>query len=99
MARKINSNLIMLFIILLAALSCGPSGEEKSDKVLYLDPGQPVEERVADLLGRMTIEEKIGQMNQYLAPRYAKASEPADFSGRDLEGLDLSLHDERAYNH
>ena len=89
MARKINSNLILLFILLLAAFSCGPSGTEKSDKVLYLDPGQPVEERVADLLGRMTLEEKIGQMNQYLAPRYAKASEPADFSGR----LDKLLKD------
>jgi beta-glucosidase len=30
----------------------------------YLDPGQPVETRVKDLLGRMTLEEKIGQMVQ-----------------------------------
>ena len=28
----------------------------------YLDPSLPVEERVADLLDRMTIEEKIGQL-------------------------------------
>ena len=31
----------------------------------YKDPGRPVEERVEDLLRRMTLEEKIGQMCQY----------------------------------
>jgi beta-glucosidase len=30
----------------------------------YLDPGQPVESRVKDLLARMTLDEKIGQMVQ-----------------------------------
>src|SRR5689334_472798 len=30
----------------------------------YLDPSAPVELRVRDLLGRMTIEEKAGQMTQ-----------------------------------
>ena len=31
---------------------------------LYLDPSQPVEARVEDLLARMTLDEKIGQMTQ-----------------------------------
>ncbi|XP_047092558.1 beta-glucosidase BoGH3B-like [Lolium rigidum] len=31
---------------------------------LYKDPAQPVEARVTDLLGRMTLAEKIGQMTQ-----------------------------------
>jgi len=30
----------------------------------YKDPNQPVEVRVDDLLSRMTLEEKIGQMTQ-----------------------------------
>jgi beta-glucosidase len=30
----------------------------------YLDPARPVEERIADLLGRMTLDEKVGQMLQ-----------------------------------
>ncbi|MDH5703236.1 MAG: hypothetical protein OEY99_03400, partial [Aigarchaeota archaeon] len=34
-------------------------------KPLYKDPSQCVETRVEDLLGRMTLEEKIGQMCQY----------------------------------
>ena len=33
------------------------------DKPLYLDSSQPVEKRVEDLLARMTLEEKVGQMN------------------------------------
>lgn len=31
---------------------------------VYKDPNAPVEERVKDLLSRMTLEEKIGQMTQ-----------------------------------
>ena len=31
---------------------------------IYRDPQQPIEARVADLLGRMTLEEKVGQMMQ-----------------------------------
>nr|1EX1_A Chain A, PROTEIN (BETA-D-GLUCAN EXOHYDROLASE ISOENZYME EXO1) [Hordeum vulgare]1IEQ_A Chain A, BETA-D-GLUCAN GLUCOHYDROLASE ISOENZYME EXO1 [Hordeum vulgare]1IEV_A Chain A, BETA-D-GLUCAN GLUCOHYDROLASE ISOENZYME EXO1 [Hordeum vulgare]1IEW_A Chain A, BETA-D-GLUCAN GLUCOHYDROLASE ISOENZYME EXO1 [Hordeum vulgare]1IEX_A Chain A, BETA-D-GLUCAN GLUCOHYDROLASE ISOENZYME EXO1 [Hordeum vulgare]1J8V_A Chain A, Beta-D-glucan glucohydrolase isoenzyme EXO1 [Hordeum vulgare]3WLH_A Chain A, Beta-D-glucan e len=34
------------------------------DYVLYKDATKPVEDRVADLLGRMTLAEKIGQMTQ-----------------------------------
>ncbi|GAA3631653.1 exo-beta-d-1,3/1,6-glucosidase [Microlunatus ginsengisoli] len=35
-----------------------------SDDAPYLDPNAPVEDRVADLLGRMTLPEKVGQMLQ-----------------------------------
>ena len=31
---------------------------------LYKDPKAPIEQRAEDLLSRMTIEEKVGQMNQ-----------------------------------
>jgi beta-glucosidase len=34
----------------------------RADKPLYKDASQPVEARVDDLLGRMTLEEKIGQL-------------------------------------
>ena len=46
-------------------LSQGP------EKPRYLDPSQPVERRIEDLLARMTLKEKVGQMNMpcvYLAP-------------------------------
>ena len=46
-------------------LSCSLFASPKQDKPLYKDASRPVEERVEDLLGRMTREEKILQLNQY----------------------------------
>ncbi|GGZ86031.1 glycoside hydrolase family 3 N-terminal domain-containing protein [Algibacter mikhailovii] len=34
------------------------------ENALYKDPSQPVEKRVKDLIGRMTLEEKVAQMHQ-----------------------------------
>lgn len=50
--------------LLLAALTAspGPAGTEP-ERPLYKDAAQPMEKRVDDLLSRMTLEEKIGQMN------------------------------------
>lgn len=45
--------------LLLASCGSGSGGD-----LLYKDPSQPVEKRVDDLLGRMTLDEKIGQLNQ-----------------------------------
>jgi beta-glucosidase len=44
--------------------------------VIYTDPSQPVEARVEDLLKRMTLEEKIGQMTQ--VEKYAIENNPDD---------------------
>ncbi len=42
---------------------------------LYQNPKATVEERVNDLLSRMTLEEKIGQMNQFVGIEHIKAAE------------------------
>lgn len=68
--------LIPLFLLLSFLLSaCGEgtvtpvatteaeAGEDLGP-IIYTDPSQPVEARVEDLLKRMTLDEKIGQMTQ-----------------------------------
>lgn len=47
--------LLSLVIIFCALVSC-------SDKEVYKDPEAPIEKRVDDLLGRMTVNEKVGQL-------------------------------------
>jgi beta-glucosidase len=43
------------------AMSCGTLAAQATD-LPYRNPGLPVEQRVTDLLGRMTLDEKLGQM-------------------------------------
>ncbi|WP_456845468.1 glycoside hydrolase family 3 N-terminal domain-containing protein [Cellulomonas sp. P5_C6] len=54
----------LLPVVLLLALVPGPvaTGAAAADPPPYKDPTRPVSVRVADLLGRMTLDEKIGQM-------------------------------------
>ena len=42
----------------------------------YKNPNLPAEERITDLLGRMTLEEKVMQLNQYTCLLYT--SDAAD---------------------
>jgi beta-glucosidase len=60
-----------------AALAAGPAAAPAAQAAMlpYEDPQLPVPQRVADLLGRMTLAEKIGQMTQ--AERGAVSGDPA----------------------
>ena len=49
--------LTIFAVAILAAVSCC--------KVDYKDPNAPIEKRVESLLSQMTLEEKVGQMNQF----------------------------------
>ena len=40
-----------------------PFSQTSSDRPIYLDASQPISRRVEDLLGRMTLKEKVGQLN------------------------------------
>jgi beta-glucosidase len=53
-------------VLLLAAVSLSAvvtRTQETGQRPLYLDPGQPIEARVEDLLSRMTLEEKVAMVH------------------------------------
>ena len=58
-------------LVLAAMTSC----VNNSDSPLYKDPSQPVNKRVKDLISRMTLEEKVGQMNQFVGLEHIKSNE------------------------
>lgn len=54
-----------------------------SQTPLYKDATQPVEKRVEDLMNRMTLEEKVAQMCQYVGPEHIRENQ-ARFKGRGV---------------
>ena len=71
---------ILLFISVLAlAVSCC--------KVDYKDPTSPIEKRVESLLSQMTLEEKVGQMNQFCGVRHVEQRDKkAQADNQDAQG-------------
>jgi beta-glucosidase len=65
---------------LLALAITGPLDRADGAGEVYQDPTQPVAARVADLLGRMTLDEKLGQMTQ---------AERADVTTTDIAAYGL----------
>jgi beta-glucosidase len=56
--------LILTFICITVSVSAQSTEEPGTEAPLYLDTSAPIEDRVDDLLSRMTLEEKVGQMTQ-----------------------------------
>ncbi|TKV91344.1 hypothetical protein SEVIR_9G090200v4 [Setaria viridis] len=61
MARSPAATAVACLLVAAVFLTTAAAGAEY---VKYKDPKQPINERVQDLLSRMTLEEKIGQMSQ-----------------------------------
>ena len=57
---RLHTRLLALFVAL-AGVSCGAVAQDAS-KPAYLDPSLPPEQRAADLVHRMTLEEKASQL-------------------------------------
>ena len=51
--------------------------------MIYKDASQPVEVRVSDLMKRMTLEEKVAQMCQYVGPQHIRETQ-SKFKGQKL---------------
>ena len=71
--------LTLSVLVTVAAVSCN----KQDDAPLYKDASAPVEKRVEDLLSRMTLEEKVGQMNQFVGIDHIRAAE-AHLTEEDL---------------
>ena len=68
-ARRITLSILLLWL-LSAQLSVQASwGQGKAAVPLYLDRTRPIEARVDDLLKRMTLKEKVGQLQSTLRLR------------------------------
>jgi len=74
-------------LLLLGLAGVVPAAAEDSPPPLYLDPDQPIERRVDDLLSRMTLEEKVSQMMN-AAPAIPRLGVPAyDWWNECLHGV------------
>src|SRR5208283_5029388 len=51
-----------ILVAMIALLSAGRLWSESSDHPAYLNPALPAEQRAADLVHRMTVEEKVTQL-------------------------------------
>ena len=71
-----TSRMIACGVLMTALAAASARGAER--RPLYKDSSRPVEERVEDLLGRMTLEEKVLQLNQYTLGRNDNVNNMAD---------------------
>ena len=92
---KRTASLFLLFIILLSACSpravatqAGTTPTATFPLAIYPDPSRPIEARVDDLLARMTLDEKIGQMTQVEMGSIQPADVTTFFIGSVLSGGD-----------
>jgi beta-glucosidase len=61
----LKKSLLAFIVAVGAALSNGPAvvAQTGSERPVYLNPKEPVDKRIDDLLNRMTLKEKVGQLN------------------------------------
>lgn len=97
---KSKASFLLLVLLLLA--SCSPNSTlaptdtptatpiptSTLSSPIYTDPSQPVEARIEDLLARMTIDEKIGQMTQVELGSIKPGDITAFYIGSVLSGGD-----------
>jgi beta-glucosidase len=80
---------ILLRVILITILFSSCSSKETSDSssIIYLDKTESVEKRINDLISRMTIEDKVSQMCQYVGLEHMKIAE-TKLSKKELDKND-----------
>ena len=66
---------LSVVILICAAIDPRPVRTEALEMLPYQDPQLSIDERVKDLLGRMTLEEKVYQMNQFVGLDHMRQAE------------------------
>lgn len=92
---------ITLLILSITVFACADTDRAQVTMVSndtqpnYLNPDLSVDERVKDLMNRMTLEEKVWQMCQYVGPKHMQKAEkdlsPAEMQQSDAQGFYLGL--------
>ena len=75
--KLINTISIISLLIAFSLLiySCNKAeGNDLAVKEVYLNPQASLNERIENLISRMTIEEKVGQMCQYVGLEHMRAA-------------------------
>lgn len=62
-------------LVFILSCACVATFAQKKDDLLYKDASQPVMKRVEDLMSRMTLEEKVAQMCQYVGPEHIRETQ------------------------
>jgi len=79
------------FAVLLCSFFSFSKLKQEDKKPAYLNPKLTVEERVKDLMSRMTLEEKVYQMCQYVGIEHVKAAES------ELTAAELDKNDAKGF--
>ena len=84
--------LLFLLTFLLLSTILHPSTAQSQDQPAYKNASLPVDERVEDLLSRMTVEEKIGQMTQLNITMINTTEQQRDVVLDPKKAMDLILN-------
>ena len=93
MTNKIIQILTVITCFLFLFSACN---KIKNNNIVYLDPAATTENRVNDLMQRMTLEDKVYQMNQFVGLDHMRKGNPNDDkANNDAQGFykDLSIND------
>jgi beta-glucosidase len=89
------SRILAAVACLAAAIATLPAQNPR--KPLYLDPAQPIDRRVEDLLSRMTLEEKVGQMNMPCVYRAEMGGAATNTGDLELKHVEIKIESCRRF--
>jgi beta-glucosidase len=83
--RSHRLNKLLIAVACLSSLSGSLAFSQENSKAIYKDPNAPISNRVHDLLGQMTVEEKVAQLeSNWTMPAFPGFKAPSPFEGDHL---------------